>query len=456
MIHLMSKGDGTAEDLYHSIRAPAKHSSVILPKVWTPEGREGISKVRPTSGSPYFHPHRRPDPEHLQNSSERKETGHGSVGKSAHFVRYLNLTVSVVLRITGLIYSLASVASPSAPTLHYQSLQRFLFSLILKSPKFSLVSGTNDNFEPITTSKCITLYSDTGDLAWSPVGKQLGDRIFVSSAASDLAALPGNHTEILKLSTEALLSGAIRADRWAPGLLLLVTQAASPRGRGENKKTVGWEGREWGQLLYVNENELAVLWACQGLWRVPDAVALGLSAVTPLFAFAASLASLQNHSKAFAVLCVSCAPGMYPAAKGLSSVPQFRAAFGSQGQFSSPAWLLDFTLDSACCVTLHKLWNSSSQSVEVFPLLSDSFISSWKNTSDTIDTIQTNTRCSPPGPLAPLTLLPGPLLCQSVQDFSIFSKTVLKRSPGNPVLSAAASRLQRKAVKFILHLSKSS
>lgn len=28
--------------------APAKHSSVILPKVWTPEGREGISKVRPS------------------------------------------------------------------------------------------------------------------------------------------------------------------------------------------------------------------------------------------------------------------------------------------------------------------------------------------------------------------------------------------------------------------------
>ena len=35
-----------------------------------------------------------------------------------------------------------------------------------------------------------------------------------------------------------------RADRWAPGLLLVVTQAASPRGRGENKKTVSWEGWE--------------------------------------------------------------------------------------------------------------------------------------------------------------------------------------------------------------------
>ena len=47
-------------------------------------------------------------------------------------------------------------------------------------------------------------------------------------------------------------------------------------------------------------------------------------------------------------------------------------------------------------------------------------------------------------------------LPSSPSDFSIFSKTLLKRSPGNPVLSAAASRLQRKAVKFILHLPKSS
>ncbi|KAG5201508.1 hypothetical protein JEQ12_004271 [Ovis aries] len=387
-----------------SSSAPAKHSSVILPKVWTPEGREGISKVRPTSGSPHFHPHRRPDPEHLQNSSERKETGHGSVGKSAHFVRYLNLTVSVVLRITGLIYSLASVASPSAPTLHYQSLQRFLFSLILKSPKFSLVSGTNDNFEPITTSKCITLYSDTGDLAWSPVGKQLGDRIFVSSAASDLAALPGNHTEILKLSTEALLSGAIRADRWAPGLLLLVTQAASPRGRGENKKTVGWEGREWGQLLYVNENELAVLWACQGLWRVPDAVALGLSAVTPLFAFAASLASLQNHSKAFAVLWEENSKFSLEG-KAARAIQLQREEMRFSDHFSQDA-------DVQCFTPGH----SEVFKADILP--------------------QFATYLDP--------------------DFSIFSKTVLKRSPGNPVLSAAASRLQRKAVKFILHLSKSS
>lgn len=55
-----------------------------------------------------------------------------------------------------------------------------------------------------------------------------------------------------------------RANHWAPGLLLLVTQAALPRGRGENKKTVSWEGWEWGQLLYFNEDELAELWACQG------------------------------------------------------------------------------------------------------------------------------------------------------------------------------------------------
>ena len=60
-----------------------------------------------------------------------------------------------------------------------------------------------------------------------------------------------------------------RADHWAPGLLLLVTQAASPRGRGENKKTVSWEGWEWGQLLYFNEDELAELWACQGYGPIP-------------------------------------------------------------------------------------------------------------------------------------------------------------------------------------------
>ena len=53
------------------------------------------------------------------------------------------------------------LASPSALTPHSQPQQRFLFALILKSPKFSPVSDTNDNFEPITTAKCITLYSDT-------------------------------------------------------------------------------------------------------------------------------------------------------------------------------------------------------------------------------------------------------------------------------------------------------
>lgn len=47
-------------------------------------------------------------------------------------------------------------------------------------------------------------------------------------------------------------------------------------------------------------------------------------------------------------------------------------------------------------------------------------------------------------------------LHSSPSDFSIFSKTLLKQSPGNPVSSAAASWLQRKAVKFILHLPKSS
>lgn len=52
-------------------------------------------------------------------------------------------------------------AFPSAPTPHSQPLQRFLFALILKSPKFSPVSDTSDNFEPITTAKRITLYSDT-------------------------------------------------------------------------------------------------------------------------------------------------------------------------------------------------------------------------------------------------------------------------------------------------------
>ena len=60
-----------------------------------------------------------------------------------------------------------------------------------------------------------------------------------------------------------------RADRWAPRLLLPVTQAASPRGRRENKKTVGWEGWGWGQLLSFNEDELAEPWACQGYGPIP-------------------------------------------------------------------------------------------------------------------------------------------------------------------------------------------
>lgn len=47
-------------------------------------------------------------------------------------------------------------------------------------------------------------------------------------------------------------------------------------------------------------------------------------------------------------------------------------------------------------------------------------------------------------------------LHSSPSDFSIFSKILLKWLPGNPVSSAAASWLQRKAVKFILHLPKSS
>lgn len=60
-----------------------------------------------------------------------------------------------------------------------------------------------------------------------------------------------------------------RADRWAPRLLLLVTQAASRRDSGENKKTVGREGWGWGQLLSFNEDELAEPWACQGYGPIP-------------------------------------------------------------------------------------------------------------------------------------------------------------------------------------------
>ncbi|KAI4562338.1 hypothetical protein MJT46_011300 [Ovis ammon polii x Ovis aries] len=361
-----------------------------------------------------------------------------------------------------LIYSLASVASPSAPTLHYQSLQRFLFSLILKSPKFSLVSGTNDNFEPITTSKCITLYSDTGDLAWSPVGKQLGDRIFVSSAASDLAALPGNHTEILKLSTEALLSGAIS--------LCFIHYNLSPKS--------------WSTALHVDFH------SAPPTKGILDAACTD-SKPLPNFHLIESFGPLDSgiHSQRQQHLGFPFPDG------SLSSLLPANMDNGS-GEFRtlshwvyrpshlcSPLrhhWPVSRTIQkpSQCSVYLVPQECTLQQKGSVqycssgLPLAPREENSKFSLEGKAARAIQlqreemrfsdhfsqdADVQCFTPGhsEVFKADILPQ-FATYLDPDFSIFSKTVLKRSPGNPVLSAAASRLQRKAVKFILHLSKSS